>query len=370
VKVVVTHVPAGSGHQRAAEAVFTAFQGLDHSAPSTLLDALDQVNPWYRWCFSQGYLNLIHRAPLLWGISYHLTNLKRFSGLFGWIHRISNGLNAKGLETYFRTQAPDLVIGTHFLPMEVAAYVKRKHRLPMRLITVITDYLPHTLWIAPGVDTYVVGSLQAKADLLDRGIGEDRIRLLGIPIDPKFNQPRNRAALAKQLGLDPKGFTLLIGSGGAGTGPVTQLVTELGKLQEPLQLLAVAGKNQGLCRDLEQLRARIPHPMKIYGFIHNMDELMQVSDLIVTKSGGLTCAEACAVGLPMILVAPIPGQESNNARILESMGAALLGHGIQEVPKLVQQLRQNPKRLHQMSQKAKENSFPDAAVQIARLGRG
>ena len=366
-KILVAHVPAGSGHQRAAEAVAAAIRKLAPSAESILLDATPYSDRLYRWSFIRGYLTLIQRAPLLWGLGYYLTDFKPLSRLVQQLHRVSNGLHGKLLESFFLKTKADCILCTHFFPMEVAANLKAQGRISARVITVITDYLPHALWIAPGVDLYVVGSPQAKENLLSRGIPEERIRLLGIPVDPKFTDPVDRALLAKRFGLEPDRWTILIGSGGGGTGPVEKLVRLLGKLKVPLQLIVVAGKNNFLFEMLENIRSRFPHPMKVFGFIDFMNELMGVSDLLITKPGGLTCAEALVKGLPMILIYPIPGQERRNATVLQEMRVALVASCLEEATDRVQEFFENPQRFQELGRRAREASRPDAATKIARL---
>ena len=366
-KILVTHVPAGSGHQRAAEAIVEAFSYRQDPAEVLLHDALEGTNWFYQWCFTRGYLDLIHGVPFLWGVMYHLTDIKGAGPLVEQLHRLSNGLHGRHFENYLLQLQPDVVIGTHFFPMEVAATLKSRGLLSAHLITVITDFLPHALWIAPGIDTYVVASEPTREDLLSRGIPPDRIVRIGIPVDPKFSSAADGPALARRLDLAPDRFTVLIGSGGAGTGPIVSLVETLDKMSDPLQLLVIAGKNLRLYKRLEALKAKIRHPMKIFGFINNMEELMEVSDILISKPGGLTCAEAMAKGLPSILVHPIPGQETRNAQAMIRMGAAVWASRIQEIPALLKKFRQNPEDLRAMGRNARENSVPDAALKIAEL---
>ncbi len=366
-KILILHVPAGSGHQRAAEAVLAAFHQRQVQDELTIRDALEGANRFYRWCFTRGYLNLIHQAPFIWGVLYHLTDLKILNRQVQWLHRVSNGLHEKNLGTYLRKSRPDVVIGTHFFPMEVAGTLKAQGLLSAKLITVITDYLPHALWIAPGIDTYVVGSEAARQELLARGVDPDRIQLFGIPVDPKFSQNRDNPAVIKQIGLDPDRFTVLIGSGGAGTGPIVSLIETLGQMPDLIQIVVVVGKNVELFRKLKTLCRKIRHPIKVYGFINNMDELMAISNLMISKPGGLTCAEAMTRGLPLILIAPIPGQETRNAQVMTQMGIAVLAGRVSEIPNLVRALRKDPETLRAMSRKARQLSHPDAALQITRL---
>ena len=366
VRILVAYVPAGSGHQRAAEAIAAAFHQIHPEADVSLLDASEKLTPWYRWCYTRGYLSLIQSAPSLWGLLYFLTDIRILHSLVANLFRAVNVSPAAGLERLLLETQPDILIGTHFLPMEVAAFLKKSRNLRMQLICVITDYIPHAFWLSEGIDTYVVGCVRAKEDLLNRGISSHRIQVLGIPVDPKFHRRGDRIAIAKRLGFDPSPFTILIGSGGAGTGPVAQLVTELGKVREPIQLVVITGKNASLFKTLENVRQTFPHPMRVEGFVHNMDEWMDLSDLLLTKPGGLTCAEALTKGIPMVLYNPIPGQETRNAKFLEEAGATILVERIADIRELMVQLIHDRSRLETLRQNAKKVRFPDAALEIAR----
>ncbi len=369
-KILVTHVPAGSGHEKAAEAICIALRQLRPEAETILLNGLEGMSSGYQWAFTQGYLNLIHRFPFLWGMAYHLLDLRGLAWAAYKLHRLSNASHGKNLEQIVLRYNPDVFIGTHFFPMEVASYLKLKGKLSARLITVITDTMPHNVWISPGIDAYVVAMDLTKEELIRRGVPPERIHVLGIPIDPKFSRRGDRREIAQRLGVDWEQFTLLICSGGFGTGPVEQLMQSLKNIREPLQALIVTGKNTALYHRVENLRASFPHSLKVYGFVNNMDELMDLSDLMVTKPGGLSCTEAMAKGLPMVLVAPIPGQEARNGRIIERLGAAVMAGPVEQAPALIKKLRADPARRQRMGELGRAASHPDAALAIARFALG
>ena len=365
-KIIVSHVPAGSGHEKAAEAISGALRRIRPDADVSVLNALEGMNPAYQWAFTDGYLDIIHKYPALWGLAYHSLDIKMLSGLAFWLHRTSNAMHGKSLETILLREKPDVFIGTHFFPMEVASSMKQEGKLDAKLITVITDYMPHNVWIAPRIDAYAAGMELTKKELMSRGIPEKKIYVTGIPIDSKFGKKLPRQTVAANLGLDPAQFTLLVVSGGYGTGPVAELVKALGRIKEPMQVIVVCGKNTALRKKLTLLQG-FPHKLIVYGFVDNMDELMDAADLLVTKPGGLSCTEAMAKGLPMVLVAPIPGQEARNAVIIERSGAAVLAGPIQKAPPIIEKLRSDPAQLAEMGRKGMASGKPDAAIEIARL---
>lgn len=366
-KIVVAHVPAGSGHERAAQAVMAGLIQMNAQVQPLLLNAAQKADRTYQWAFTRGYQMLIDHAPGLWALMYYATDCAWLTSLWRRLHRLQNAWHGKGLEEFLVSAQPDTFVATHFFPVEVAAFLKRSRRISSTVIAVITDYLPHTLWIAPGVDRYIVGFLETKEELIRRGVKAQQISVLGIPIDPKFSQRNDRVAVAQRLGIDPKGCTILIGSGGFGTGPIASLVQSLGRLKEKVQLLIVTGKNASLFKRLSSLNRKIPHVLKIYGFIHNMDELMDVSDLMITKPGGLSCSEALAKGLPLILISPIPGQESRNAQLLSQKQIAAVAPRLSRICQIIERMRRDQGGLSAWAQRAREAARPNAALEIATL---
>ena len=366
-KILIAHVPAGSGHEKAAEAIQMAVREKHPDVETVLLNGLEGMSPWYQWSFTEGYIGMIHRYPQLWGLLYHLADLRGMAWAAYKLHRLSNGSHGRNLEQILLRHHPDVIVATHFFPLEVAAFLKQKGKLNSRVIAVITDYLPHSVWIAPGVDFYVVGCSATRDNLIGRGIPSDRIRTSGIPTHPKFKRRHERRPLAQRLGVNPDLFTVLVGSGGFGTGPVAEEISSLRAVPERMQLLIVTGKNSALYQHLENMRETIPHELKIYRFVDNMDELMDVSDVMVTKPGGLSSTEAMAKGLPLVLTAAIPGQESRNARILKEMGAAVLCTHPGGLPECIVRLRTDPETLKKLAQAGKEHAKPDACYDVAQL---
>lgn len=366
-KVLVTYVPAGSGHQKAAEALTAALREESPSDRVELLDALEGADRAYRWSFTRGYLQMVDRLPVLWGAGYHATDFIPLRKVICRLHRLQNAWHGKKLERLLLEAQPDAVVATHFFPAEVTAFLKSRRKLQSRLITVITDYLPHLVWTANSVDLYAVGSDATRTALIERGVASQRIQVTGIPADLKFSAKQDPSLLKKRLGLKPERPTLLIGSGGFGNGPVVALVNHLDRLKLPIQLVVIAGHNESLYQALQAASARWKHPMTFLRFVDNMDEWMGASDLMVTKPGGLTCTEALLKGLPLVLLSTLSGQEESNAEVLSGLGLALTTRRVEEAPRLVERLLKDAQRRRRMAESGKAFSRPGAARTIARL---
>lgn len=332
------------------------------------VDVLSYCPRWFRWGYPQLYWLLVRSVPSFWASGYYLLDSP-------WVFRVIqpwrrrwNRLMARRFLAWVSAAQPDIIIVTHFFAAEVVAGAKRDGRLACRLIVVMTDLFPHRLWLVPEAEAVVVGSSLTKRLCEERGITEDRLHVLGIPIGGRFGVILSRMEIAKKLHLDPTRRTILIASGGMGIGPVHQLVQRLVALEEvrpqQIQLLVVCGYNQALARRLEQAKATLPMPIHVFGFVDTMPELMQASDLLVTKAGGLTVMEALATGLPMILCGTIAGQEDLNAAYVVQQGAAVRAATPHEVARLMLQFLDHPEQLHALHEKATALGRPNAAQEL------
>jgi processive 1,2-diacylglycerol beta-glucosyltransferase len=191
--------------------------------------------------------------------------------------------------------------------------------------------------------------------------------LCGIPVDPAFALPFDKHELKQALGLDARRPVVLVMGGGMGPAPLDSVVSSLELCGAPMQVLAVAGHDRLLRHRLELLRGRVAMDLHLFGWTENVPELMAVSDLLITKPGGLTTAEALAAGLPMILSHPIPGPEERHLRYLGQKGVALHAETLNDIPRLASRLLSSPDELGEIRRRAREWSRPDAAHAIAQV---
>jgi processive 1,2-diacylglycerol beta-glucosyltransferase len=364
----VTYVSAGSGHKKAAEAIVRGFDQTGRRNGVELRDALsDAVWPFW-WLYPQIYLFLVHYTPWLWGFCYYVSDIPwLYRSVLRWVRRGVNAMGAWGFARRLEREQPDVVVSTHFLASEMTAALKRQRKIRSQLITVVTDYGIHSLWVVPGTDWYVVGSDEAKEELVRRGVERERIYVLGIPIDPAFAAPHDRAAIRRQIGLQDERPTLLAVSGGFGVGPMRRIIDRLDVKRLGAQMVVVCGRNPRLVEHAQRVAASRNGLMRIFGFVDNMDELMAASDVIITKSGGLTVSAALALSLPLVIFTPIPGQEARNAAFLIKYGAAVQIDRFGRLEEAVRQLLAQPGALRAMQQRVRRLAKPGAAVAVARL---
>jgi processive 1,2-diacylglycerol beta-glucosyltransferase len=364
-KILILHASAGHGHERAAQALEQACHEAFPQDQVKLYDALALTEGFFGRGYKKTYLFLIQHLPWLWGIAYYLTDVPFIYFLIRPARRCVNRCVARRLENLILQDQPDLVIATHFLAVEVVSRLKRKKLCHARLVTVITDYLAHSFWLARAVDLYAVGSEETKVDLKKRGVMAEKILVTGIPVEKKFSETISREAAGTKLGLNAEYFTVLITSGGAGVGALEGLVKNFLNLKKPAQLLVVCGTNKSLATRLETI-ARINPLLRVFGFVDNIHELMAASNFVIGKGGGLTVTESLSLGKPMILLGSVPGQETGNARSMARQGAARVARSISEVLRFATEWMDSQELLMESTRAALRLGRPKAASEIIR----
>jgi processive 1,2-diacylglycerol beta-glucosyltransferase len=366
-KLLVLSVSAGAGHVRAAQAVDAAARAAQPPLESTHLDLLTLVSRDFRKLYGEQYIRLVERLPQLWSYLYAKSDRPTRDTLVGRLKRGVEKLNTRRLDAEIARLTPDAILCTHFLPAELLSRQKARGKKLPPLWVQVTDFDVHALWIHPQVDHYCVASDEVAYRLADRGVPAGRITVTGIPVMPQFSAPLERNVCAAELGLNSELFTALMMAGGAGVGALDVLAARLLELPGNQQLIALAGKNAELLAKLKALAAR--HPGKLFplGFTTTVERLMTAADLVITKPGGLSVSECLAMGKPMLLVSPIPGQEERNADYLLEAGAAVKAVDTATLEFKFARLLADPARLRAMSDAAQGIGRPHAARDVIAL---
>ena len=358
-KVLVVHASAGAGHKKAAEAVYNALKESGHYE-AHFADVLDYTNPFYKYSYQKTYTYLVTKTPLIWALFFKLTDLKILRPLVRVLRRILNSVNAKTFEKFLKKEQFDCIVSTHFFPNEVPSSLKRQGMIASKVISVVTDFDVHSLWMASGVDFYTGACNFTKDKLINLGAAPEKIIVTGIPTDRKFSQAVDKDQLRQKLGVKNGIFTVLVATGSFGMGPIETLVEGL----KGFQVMVVCGNNKEL---FSRLKAKETELVKIFGLVNNMDELMSVADAMITKPGGLSTSEALVKGLPLIFFSAIPGQEENNVRILSRYGIGMLGSDIESIIAEVKKLSSSNEYFHRAKENIKQLASPAAVSKIIQL---
>ncbi|MDQ3799503.1 MAG: glycosyltransferase [Acidobacteriota bacterium] len=365
-KILILSASVGNGHTRAAQALEKAFRLKNAAAEIRHEDTLDFTNPLFRQIYGKSYIDLVNNMPEVLGWMYEQfdepwKNEKRRLFL--------EKLNTQPLVKMVRGYQPDWIVCTHFLPAEIISDLKAKGKLSCPQAIVVTDFDLHALWLCRNYERYFVALDETKYYLETLGFPAEKISVTGIPIDPVFAETKDKRAMCEKYNLDADQPTIILSAGGFGVGRIELLLKSLQTIKQPVQILAMCGRNEELKNKLAQQQQSqngsetcrvIP-----VGFTTAMDEYMSASDLVVGKPGGLTTCEALAKGLIFIIVNPIPGQEERNSDHLLENGAAIRCNNLATLGYKVEQLLKDNQRFSFMKENAVKFARPNAANDIA-----
>ncbi|MCL4419460.1 UDP-N-acetylglucosamine--LPS N-acetylglucosamine transferase [Patescibacteria group bacterium] len=349
-RVLVFSASFGNGHLRAAEAVIEGIWIKDPSAKIIHFDFGDFLNKPINTIIKSVYGEIIKHVPKLWGRFYYKTSQVQPRSRS---QRLLSRLGQRSFLKFIHEFKPDFIVCTYPTVSSVLAQLRIEHKLKAPIITLITDYTVHSHWVHPGVDCYIVACEAVRESLLSWGIMEKNICVTGIPVSIKFEEDLDRELILAKLGLKHDLPTFLVMGGSYGVlKSAKRICKKLADSLVPVQVIIVCGKNEKLFHSLETVIAQARNPIVRLEYVHNVEELMSVSHLIITKAGGLTVSEALTKQLPLLIYKPIPGQEEENAHFVKGIGAGLVAETEFELGQLLGHFLSNPQELERMRQKA------------------
>ena len=357
-KIIVTYASCGAGHFKAAQALYDCLCKRLLTDEVSLVDILDYSTWPFRAGYTSGYAWLVRSVRWIWSLGFWFTEARLTKYLTRAIASSLDHLNTRAFARFLIKEDPDVIVCTHFVPAQIATDLKQEAKIHSRLITVVTDFGAHRFWISQCTDLYVVACEFAHAQLIEEGIREDRIKELGIPVHEKFTEKFNRKALCRQFGINDEACTVLLMTGSFGIGPLEEIVEIL---HEEVQVLVVCAANRKLHKRLE--RKRYPK-VRVFDYVENIQDLMAVSDILVTKPGGLSISEALTMEVVPVLIDPIPGQEVYNSHELKRQGVGFQPAHISEIRDIVLTLKNNPAQMEHAKAKLRHYRKPNATRNI------
>lgn len=357
--ILFLSVTAGQGHNATAKGVMQRMEDRCHVCK--FLDTFDYIQPILGSVVDKGYRSWISLTPEGFGRAYDLLEkaeqkLPDFTDLN---ERVTARISKKFIDVYESFQ-PDVVVSSHPTAAQLSSAIYHRGISSAARIGILTDFVLHPTWRGADLDRLVIPSEQMTYSLVQAGIREDIISPTGIPIGEKFSVSIPKEEARERLSV-PNIPTLLVMGGSMGHGDMVSTIEKLDKLPLDFQMLVVCGSNEKLKAKLDTLST--VKNLKVFGFVHNVDELMSASDLIVTKPGGLTSSEALAKGLPMVVVDPIPGLEERNLDFLTNHGLAMRANERMSLDYVVWQYLSSPERQRLMKESiaafGKKNALND-----------
>ena len=369
-KILIISSDTGGGHRSAAK---TLADGLDkfwhgESLAVRTMKAIeeshhvtDKLVKVYNWILrnKQGWMKYLYWAVNRFRPEQHEFFMKRCIA---------------PIKASFEKWCPHVVVSVHPLTQHIFGRILRELNLAdqIPLVTVVTDpcYGFWKGWACDDVSLYLVANDDAKRQLMDYGVSEARIKISGMPVDPKFCEVDEKVAQEARsaYGLDPDKFTVFVNAGWIGGGNIPAIFKELVRGELDVQAIFLAGKNEDLKREAEELAKSAKFPVKVIGYSDEIEKLMQSANVMVSKLGGLTTFEALACRLPIIADATTPPmpQEAGTVRLLSQKGAGILLEKPTDIVSVVRSLSTDSDRYSALRNATAGMSIPNSTESIVR----
>jgi processive 1,2-diacylglycerol beta-glucosyltransferase len=324
-KILILYANIGNGHFKAAEAIKKEMELKYPKAEIVFKDGLDYSGGLTNKLMVKGYMGIIKYIPAMWGKIYASADTVKKSTL-NEVYNIINKYMTIKLKKMFRQEKPDIIITTHPFISKMTSYLKKKEKTNAKIYVVVTDYQVHTFWVGGHkyFDKLFVARDYMKTDCEDYGVEKEKIKVTGLPISTDFKKEYNRKEILKFLELKDKKTFLFFTGGGLGPRKAKKIFIELLSFVKDYQIIIVTGKNEKQKAKFEKIVKIINKINKnnnilILGYTNKVPELMYISECVITKPGGLTLTECMAMGKPMVIINPIPGQEEKKSSFISNI---------------------------------------------------
>lgn len=371
-KIVIAYASYGGGHLKAASNLKEYIEENYQDCNVVLFDSMKYINRVIDKVCGSTYSKITTNLPWFWRQIYYHTQ----DPIFEKIMSLSNKLLSYKLGKLFKQIKPDIIISTHFFVGHMCSILKKKGKIESILANVITDYGedPYNEWISgyEYIDYIFVAHNEMKNKLVQKGVPENKVFDTGIPISNKFLTTFNKKEIFKELDLTENKKTILFFGGGElglGKTKTIEIFKTLVQSTENIQIIVIAGKNETLKKEFEKIviQNNKINDIKVLGYTNKVAEYMNISDVVFTKPGGLTTTESLVSGLPIIVINPIPGQETENAEYLEKNNAAVWIREIDDINLIFNKLINNDEIIINMKRNALNISKPNSTKDICNI---
>lgn len=354
----------GAGHNSAARAVAAELQQRSDRLDVQVVDLLDHCRAFFRFYYVGGYFFSMTRTPRIYGLGYWLSDRPDRAGrTMGERLRMAwERWMLRPLAEMLKQTQPDLIINTHYVQGPLIARLIDTGQLNCRQVTVVTDVAMHRWWYSERVSHWFVPQEVTARRLEGWGIDSSDCTVSGLPIHPKWDRPLNIGQIRETWSLSADRPIVLISGGAEFTvGPIVKITRDLVRRCPEAMFLVLAGRNKKLLARLTNLSQQVQQGrLRVLGFTDRINELVELSDLVLTKPGGLITAECLSKSKAMLLINPVPGQEGGNAKFYASQGVARIARGRKQIVQTTLDLLAQPEKLQDMAARA---------AQLHRRGR-
>ena len=368
-KVLIISVKAGYGHHSTARALIDYLT--EKGVTCEMLDTFEYINPVLADSIDNGYLFSTKYIPDIYGKAYDRLDRRDEKWGKNSIVDILSKLVTHKLKDYVTEFAPDVIVGTHSYACMLMTYLREKEIVNCPLLGIVTDFTVHPFWESTDIDYYVTADALLENQMRRKGIPAEKLLPFGIPIREGFSKKIPKSDARSMLGIEDK-TTFLIMMGSMGFGNISKELRAIDTIDENFQILCVCGNNSKMKAEIEEQTWN--KKVITFGFVDNVDVMMDAADLIVTKPGGLTTSEFLAKNLPAVIMNPIRGQEDRNTEFLVNNGAAIMVTETFPLEEALFELLKSPCRIKLLEESVKylgkPNSTRDVCDFIIKLAEG
>src|SRR5688572_27473401 len=369
-KILIISSDTGGGHRSAAQALADGLQRFWHGESITvrIIKAVeeshhitDKLVGVYNWILrhKQGWMKYVY-----WAMNRFRPETREF------FQRRCIGF----CRSIFEKWCPHIVVSVHPLTQHIFGRILRELKLheQIPLVTVVTDpcYGFWKGWACDDVSLYLVANDDARRQLVDYGVDPQKIKISGLPLHPKFKEVTESDAqdARRAYGLDPEKFTVFVNAGWIGGGNIPAIFRELVRGELDVQAIFLAGKNEELRREAEEIAKSARFPVKVIGYSDEIEKLMHSANVMVSKLGGLTTFEALACRLPIIadITTPPMPQEAGTVNLISKRGAGILLRRAGDIVPTIRSLVNDVEKYRRMRAAAADLSVPNSTEQIIR----
>ena len=370
-KILIFYGSYGGGHLSAAKSIKECIEKNYTDTDVVMLDCIEYVNKIINKLTTKAYADMAKNAHWIWKQLYYNSEKN------GALARIGNAVNrimAIKLNKLFKNGAPDLIISTHPFSSQMCAILKSKGKINSQIATILTDYAPHRQWLEKPeyVNYFFVAHDGMVEDLVKRGIDRNKIYSTGIPLSNRFLAHYDKDGILKEFGLAKNKATVLFFAGGEygfGKDTTFNILKTIIEEFDNLQVVAIAGKNVKMQAKFETLvkETDSEDTVKVLSYTNKVPELMSISDIVISKPGGLTTTESLASGLPIIVINPIPGQEEENAEFLEQNGVGIWLKKNDNIKEKLREILSSTEKIKEMKINARLLSKKNSTADICKI---
>ncbi len=367
-KVLILYAAYGGGHLSAANAVKEAIENNYRDYEVSMIDFMAYLNKVINSLTIKSYEKMAKNLPWVWGKIYN----KSRKGLVAELSNSANRILKIKMHRLIKKENPDIIISTHPFSTQMCASLKKHSKINVKLVNILTDLKYHEQWLVKHkyVDKFFVSNEEMKNDLIKYGVDESKVFATGIPISQRFSKKYEREEVLKEFNLKENLKVILFFAGGKmglARSNIYSYMEQIARMANHFQIVAISGKNDKVFEKFNEIAENSINKenIKVMEYTTKVPELMSVADLVISKPGGITVSECLASNVPMLIINPIPGQETDNTDFLELNNLAKCVKHNDNLGMIMEELIED-NTLNQLRQNTMKFAKPEAAVNICK----